>query len=133
MVVSEDAYQGDAKFAIVSDGLQVGGIQTVTASHGNGQWQTITLTVDLGPNGPDNLDFNFLNDAWGGSSSQDRNMYIQSINVNGVDFAGTSATDNADAGKGDLHDANAAVLLINGSVEFHIDYTAPPPHHDTVM
>jgi hypothetical protein len=56
----------------------------------------------------------------------DRNMYIQSIEVNGVTFEGTAATDNADAGKGDLHDPNAAVLLINGTVEFNINHTAPP-------
>jgi hypothetical protein len=43
--------------------------------------------------------------------------------VNGHSFAGTAATDNAANG---MTAADAAVLAINGTVDFNINHTAPP-------
>lgn len=125
MHVAEDAWNGDAQFTVSVDGVAVGAIQTVTAIHGQGQVQNITLTGDFGNLGPDKIDFSFINDAWGGSAATDRNLYIESIDINGVHFAGNTAMDNAANGEQSL-DPNAAVMAINGIVEFNIHHTAPP-------
>jgi beta-glucanase (GH16 family) len=122
--VSEDAWLGNAQFTVKVDGHQVGGIQTATANHTAGQVQNITLTGNFGPMGPDTVDITFLNDAWGGSHSTDRNLYVHSIDVNGVNFAGNAIT--ANTASGGFHDANAALLANNGTAEFDIHHTAPP-------
>ena len=79
--VSEDAYLGDAQFTVSVDGKQVGGTMTTTALHGAGQNQNVTLTGSWGP-GTHNVGVTFLNDAYGGSPSQDRNLYVDSIGFN---------------------------------------------------
>jgi hypothetical protein len=124
--VSEDAWNGDAQFLVFVDGVQQGDVQTATASHGAGQVQDLTLTGDYGAQGPDTIDIQFLNDAWGGSADTDRNLYVQGIDVNGVHFDGSSAMNDAANGHaGD--DPTAAVMDINGTAEFAIHHTAPPP------
>ncbi len=82
--VSEDAWQGDAQFLVLLDGQQVGGVQTATASHAAGQHQMIDVAGSFGT-GPHNVGVQFLNDAYGGSSSQDRNLYLDGVTVDGVD------------------------------------------------
>jgi beta-glucanase (GH16 family) len=123
--VSEDAWTGDAQFIVSVDGHQLGGVQTATASHALGQVQDITFTGDWGALGPSKVDITFLNDGWGGSSTLDRNLYVQSLDINGVHFAGDTALHAPDAGKGALHDATAAVFLNDGTAEFAINHTAP--------
>jgi endoglucanase len=123
--VSEDAWNGDAQFTVVVDGQQVGGIQTATASHAAGQVQDITLVGNFGSTGPGKVDVNFINDAWGGSATTDRNLYVQSIDVNGVHFAGNQASDNA-ANGGASTDPNAAVMDVNGTTEFAVNHTTTP-------
>jgi hypothetical protein len=122
--VSEDAFQGDAQFIVSVDGTQVGGVQTATASHGAVQVQDITLTGDFGPQGPDKIDITFLNDAWGGTSATDRNLYVESLDINGVHFAGNTAANNA-ANGGEATDPTAAVMDVNGTATFNIAHTAP--------
>jgi beta-glucanase (GH16 family) len=123
--VSEDAWNGDAQFQVLVDGAQVGGIQTVTASHAAHQVQDIALTGDFGMQGPGQIDVVFLNDAWGGSADTDRNLYVQSIDVNGVGFAGNAAVNNA-ANHQEASDPSAAVMAIDGTASFLIHHTAPP-------
>jgi beta-glucanase (GH16 family) len=120
--VSEDAFNGDAQFMVLVDGQQVGGIQTATASHAAGQWQDITLTGDFGTTGPGKVDIQFTNDQWGGNASTDRNLYVQSIDVNGQNFAASTATNNAANG---THPADgSAELAINGTLDFNVNHTA---------
>ena len=121
--VAEDAWNGNAQFNVLVDGKQVGGTQTATVLHSSGQWQDITLTGDFGSTGPGKVDVVFLNDAWGGSASTDRNLYVQSIDVNGKHFAGTSATNTASNGHVDPY---AAAMDINGTVDFNVNHTAAP-------
>ena len=87
--VSEDAYLGDAQFTVSLDGFQVGGVQTVTASHANNEVQTFT---DIGGNDnrPHTLTVSFLNDLYGGTSSTDRNLYVNSIDSSGIIFPGAA-------------------------------------------
>jgi hypothetical protein len=78
--LSEDAWAGDAQFSVSLDGRQLGTGQAVTALHGAGQVQDFTYTGSFGI-GPHDLAVTFLNDAYGGSPSTDRNLY-----VNGADY-----------------------------------------------
>jgi hypothetical protein len=104
--MSEDAYKGDAQFTVKVDGTQVGGTRTVTALHGQGTSQVFDLaglsaaahTVSIA----------FINDAYGGSALTDRNLYVDSIAINGATKAGS-----------------AAALTSNGAVSFTLDPAGP--------
>jgi hypothetical protein len=98
---------------------------TAHASHAAGAVDDITITGDFGTQGPGTIDINFINDAWGGSADADRNLYVQSIDVNGVHFQGNTA-DNDAANGGEASDPSAAVMDIDGTATFHIDHSAPP-------
>ena len=78
--LSEDAWQGDARAVISIDGKQVGAVQTVTASHALGQDQRIAFLVPLSA-GPHAAAVTFTNDAWGGTAATDRNLYVDSMDV----------------------------------------------------
>ncbi len=81
--VSGDEYQGLPEFRLLADGQQVGGIHTVTADHALGQWQTVNFDLDASIPLND-IRVEFLNDAYGGSAGKDRNLYVDSIEVNGA-------------------------------------------------
>ncbi len=87
--VSEDAYQGDAAFTVSVDGQQIGGTQTALASHAAGQEQAFTVLGTFGP-GSHTVSVDFLNDAYGGSSAADRNLYVDSATINGTAIGGAS-------------------------------------------
>jgi len=86
--VAEDAYQGDVQFIVEVDGRQVGGIQTVRASHSDGGWEDIDLHGNFSD--ADQISISFINDAYAGPG-QDRNFYIDSIRLNGIVHAGSTA------------------------------------------
>ena len=81
VVMSEDAWNGDAKFTLNVDGVQVGDTQTATALHGTGS-QTFLFKGDWSP-GSHSVNISFVNDAWGGTPDTDRNLYVQSVSMNG--------------------------------------------------
>ncbi|MGE5537732.1 MAG: carbohydrate-binding domain-containing protein [Gemmatimonas sp.] len=122
--LAEDAWNGDAQFVVKVDGAQVGGTRTATASHASHAVQDVTLTGDFGAQGPGTVDVQFVNDAWGGTPATDRNLYVYSADVNGHSFPGTAAANDAANG---MSAPDAAILAINGTVEFNINHTAPPP------
>jgi hypothetical protein len=112
--VSEDAFKGDAQFTVFVDGHQIGGTQTATANHSKGQWQDITLT---GPfdNGPHTIDVNYVNDLYSsGKHGGDRNLYVQSVTIDGEKVAATSGTNTA----GPM-DSTVADMFHNGTLEVH--------------
>ncbi len=80
--MSEDAYQGDAQFTVSVDGKQVGGTRVATASHAAGQSQAVTLTGDWGL-GQHSVAVSFLNDAYAGSPTTDRNLYVAGATYDG--------------------------------------------------
>jgi hypothetical protein len=125
--VAEDAWNGDAQYQVLVDGHQVGGTYTATASHAAGQWQDVTLTGDFGSTGPGKVDIQFTNDAWGGTTTTDRNLYVQSIDVNGQHFGANTATNNA--ANGETTTDGSLILAINGTVEFNVNHTAAPDWH----
>jgi len=89
--LSEDSYQGDAQFILFLDGKQVTTAQSVTASHSSGGSQACTFSGNFGA-GSHTVGVQFTNDAYGGSCSTDRNLYVNSVCVNGSTLAGSSAS-----------------------------------------
>jgi len=89
--VSADSWNGSPQFLVSVDGKQQGGTQTVTASHTGGQTQDTSLSGAFGL-GLHDVAITFLNDAWGGTPSTDRNLYVDSIDDNGQHYASASAT-----------------------------------------
>ena len=86
--LSEDAYQGDAKFSVMVDGKAIGS-GTVTASHANGATQDFTFAGLTAV--PKSVDIAFLNDAWGGTAATDRNLYVDGITIDGHDLVNDTA------------------------------------------
>ena len=91
LMLSQDAYQGSAQYTVSVDGVQVGGTQTASALHGSGQDDTVTVQGDWGA-GSHTLTVSFLNDAYGGSATTDRNLYVDGVSYDGAALAnGTAA------------------------------------------
>ena len=80
--ISEDAWQGDAQFIVSVDGNQVGGTQTATALHAAGADQVFNVAGSFGA-GQHTVTVDFLNDAYAGTSSTDRNLYVDGATLNG--------------------------------------------------
>jgi hypothetical protein len=80
--MSEDAWQGDAQFTVTVDGKATGGVNTVTALHSTGATQTFTFDGTWSA-GTHTVAVDFLNDAYGGSPSTDRNLYVTGATFNG--------------------------------------------------
>jgi hypothetical protein len=78
--VSEDAWQGNAQFTVSVDGRQISGTQTATASHAASQTQTFDVMGTFAA-GNHTVTVNFLNDAYGGSPAEDRNLYVTGATI----------------------------------------------------
>lgn len=87
--VAEDAYLGDAQFTVSLDGQQVGGVYTATASNAAGQSQAITVANVLSDSAHQ-VGISFINDAYGGSPSADRNLYVTGASYNGAAIPGAA-------------------------------------------
>ena len=90
VTLSEDAYAGDAQFVLFLDGKQVTTAQSVTALNCNGDTQTFSFSGNFGA-GSHTVGVQFTNDAYGGTSTTDRNMYVKALGLNGATVAGASA------------------------------------------
>ena len=90
LLLAEDAYQGDAQYAIAIDG-KPGPSGTVTASNAAGQTQAVDLSQTLAPGNHD-IAISFLNDAYGGSPDTDRNLYVKGAELNDAPLPGASLT-----------------------------------------
>jgi aryl-phospho-beta-D-glucosidase BglC (GH1 family) len=112
LVASEDAWEGNAEFTVSVDGVQVGGVQTVTAINGLGQTQDFTIKGDFGA-GPHTVAVTFLNDAYGGSASMDRNLYVDSLSLDGTSLGNLNAN-------------------VSGTATETITAAAPPAATDTL-
>ncbi len=88
--LSEDAWKGDAQFSVAIDGTTIGAPQTVTALHSDKATQLFAFDQALTP-GTHDVAVSFLNDAYGGSTGADRNLYIDSASVGGTAAAGAAA------------------------------------------
>ena len=107
--LSEDAYLGDAQAVIAIDGVVQGGPRIITALKGLGQGQDVSITGSFG-NSTHVVSVSFINDAFGGTALTDRNLYLNSIKLNGSTVAGASQT-----------------FLDNGSADFSFGAASPTP------
>ena len=81
--LSQDAWQGNAKFTVTVDGKSLGPAQEVTALRKNGAAQDFTFRGSFGP-GQHKVSVAFLNDAYGGTGTTDRNLYVERVSFNGT-------------------------------------------------
>ena len=88
--ISQDAWQGDAQYTVSVDSQQVDGVRTASASHGDGQHDTVTLQGNWNA-GSHRVTVDFLNDAWGGTPATDRNLHVDGIESNGRSLDGSTA------------------------------------------
>ncbi len=94
--MSEDYWNGDAQFQVSIDGKQLNAADTVTALHANGAVQDFSFTGNWGA-GPHDVAVSFLNDAYAGSPSTDRNLYVESLNLDGKSVGGAALYANGTA------------------------------------
>ena len=113
--LSEDAWQGDAQFTVSVDGTPVGGVQTATTLHGSGNTQADTLTGTFGI-GSHSVAVSFINDAYGGTPTTDRNLYVQSVGIDGS-----------------MSTNSLAILLSNGTATFNVQASSPAPKTSLVL
>ncbi len=95
--ISEDAWQGDAQFTVMVDGIRLGGVHTATASHAAGQSQAFTIAGIMESMKPHAIMVSFINDAWGGTPGADRNLYVDSMQFDGQGVAGGTAALSSDS------------------------------------
>jgi hypothetical protein len=107
VTLAEDAYQGDAQANVTIDGqLLTATPVTVTALYGRDASEQFTLKGTFG-SGSHQVGVSFLNDAWGGSSATDRNLYVEGVFLNGTSAGMPTAT------------AGAVTSPTSGVTEFH--------------
>lgn len=83
--LGEDYYHGDAQATISIDGKTLG-TETVTAHQSSGKPQVFTFSGDWGA-GSHTVAIEFMNDAYGGSPSTDRNLYLDSLTFDGTQYS----------------------------------------------
>ncbi|MCC7282742.1 MAG: hypothetical protein IT556_10190, partial [Acetobacteraceae bacterium] len=82
--ISQDFWKEAAQYTISVNGTQLGGTLKAAAIKAYGQTDTITIKGDWGDTAT--LGVRFLNDAWGGHATLDRNLHIEGVSLNGVDL-----------------------------------------------
>ncbi len=87
--VNQDHWSGSAQYTVKVDGVQVGGTFTASALRSSGRYDTLTLKGDWAA-GTHKVEVNFLNDGWGGSVAQDRNLYVGGATYGGKEVADSS-------------------------------------------
>ena len=88
--MSEDAYRGDAAFTVLVDGQKLGGTFTVTASHAAHDSDSMIFAGNWGA-GNHTVSVDFVNDLYGGSSTTDRNLYVDDVVYDTVDTGQSAA------------------------------------------
>ena len=83
--LAEDAWKGDARFKLSIDGKQVGTAQSVTTLFSSGEWEKLSFAGNFGA-GTHTVDISFVNDAYGGTNSTDRNLYVNGVDCNGTHY-----------------------------------------------
>jgi hypothetical protein len=97
--VSEDSWQGNAEFTVAVDGRQIGGVQTTTALHSSGQAQTFEVLGTFAA-GSHVATVDFLNDAWGGTPTTDRNLYVTGATIDNTVVPAATLTELVQGPKG---------------------------------
>ena len=88
--LSEDAWQGDAQYSISIDGAAAVATGSVSALESLGKTQSIPIATILSA-GKHDIAVSFLNDAYGGTSNTDRNLFVKGISLNASPVVGATA------------------------------------------
>ena len=80
--LSQDAWQANAQYTVAVDGTQIGGVQTASAYHSVGQ-DDITTVLGNWAVGQHAATVTFVNDAYGGAPTRDRNLYLDDVSYDG--------------------------------------------------
>ncbi len=117
LVVSADPGT-TAQFSVTIDGVQEGTF-TTNADDSTGQSDSINITGDFGPSGPQQVDVTFLNDQFA-------DMFVHSVDVNGHVFLGSTAQNGANPQQiTDTHDPNDAPMTADGTAVFNTAGSPP--------
>ena len=87
--ISADMWQGASQFITKVDGIQEGGVNTVTASHSAGESEPFIFTGNFGP-GMHDIAISFLDDLYGGAVGG-HNLCVNSIDYDGTHSPSASA------------------------------------------
>ena len=126
--VAQDAYKGDAQFIVKVDGQQVGDVHTAKASYAEGAWDLVSVSGDFA--NAHQVSVSFVNDLWGGTGATDRNLYVESVNLDGHAVKGSIAVVDKGAGQ---HLGDVAALWGNGSAVFNTSDLNNGTHHVSVV
>ncbi|MGG5819219.1 right-handed parallel beta-helix repeat-containing protein [Falsiroseomonas sp. HW251] len=85
--ISQDAWRGDAQYTVSVDGVQQGGVRTASALHGSGDVDVVEISGDWS-NGEHSVSVAFVNDLWGNTLSEDRNLWVEAISYDGTRIGG---------------------------------------------
>ena len=84
LTLAEDAYAGDAQASVAIDGQTLTAQPvTVTAQESAGRSEIFTFKGSFGP-GAHDLAVSFLNDAYDGTPTTDRNLFLLDASYNGI-------------------------------------------------
>ncbi len=124
LTLSEDQAEGqDAQFTVNVDGQQIGGVQTVSASHSAGQEQTFTFQGNYGT-GPHDVAVTFGNNLIFPGDSGDRNLYVDGVSYDGQTVStSTNAIYNAP-----LFPPTSTDGPHYGNAVYQVDDTTPIPN-----
>ena len=120
--MSEDAYAGDAQFTIAVNGTQIGGTQTATASHAAGASQTFNVMGSF--TAASSATITFLNDAYGGTATTDRNLYETSATIDGRTISGAPLTENSSGAMTFLFQGSTTTNASSGNVVLNLSEDA---------
>jgi hypothetical protein len=82
--ISQDWFNGSARYLVFVDGKQVGGTFTASALKSLAQADTVTIRGDFGDTVA--VRVQMINDFAFGSAARDRNLYVNAIRYNGEDL-----------------------------------------------
>jgi len=87
---SEDAFMGNAEFDVYVNGVLIGLPQAVHAINSLGQSQEFILEQNFAPGTTYQIGIDFINDAWAGTQTTDRNLYLDKATLSGATITGSS-------------------------------------------
>ncbi len=93
--MSGDQYNGSPRYNLLVDGVKIAE-GYASANHRTGQWQEVSIKADLSK--AKTIAVRFDNDLYGGSSLKDRNLWVDSIKVNGTTIQAEKGTVKLDNG-----------------------------------
>jgi hypothetical protein len=122
--LSEDAYRGDAQFTVRVDGKQVGGTMTAHAIKNAGQYENLEIKGDWAA-GSHKVSVTFLNDAWGGSATTDRNLHVEGATFNGTAVTGSGLGSVNGTESFSFTEAGNTLSSVDGAKSFTLSEVSP--------